>query len=174
MSQRDNILDIIKGIGILLVVFAHTHIGLINHYIYLFHMPLFFIVSGCMYAIGKGGTIKGKARSLLIPYFVFSFFSFAYWWLVESKFRPMPTAGIFGESFCEIGVVGQQFLNIFIACNGEQSFIYNVVLWFLPCLFVTHILRNALSDSMLAVSGGTCCPILYYKTLRNINFTFLC
>lgn len=172
-KQRDNVLDILRGIGMILVVFAHTYIGELTGKIYLFHMPLFFIASGCMYAIGKGGTIRGKARSLLIPYFAFSLLSFAYWWLIESRFRPMPTLGVFGEHFDFLGIVGQQFLNIFIAINGEKSFIYNVVLWFLPCLFATHCLHNNLKHRLL-IGGGVRCNLLYIKILWCKNVAVSC
>lgn len=46
IMQRDSQLDILKGIGILLVVFAHTCKGDASGYVYLFHMPLFFFLSG--------------------------------------------------------------------------------------------------------------------------------
>lgn len=42
--NRDKSLDIMKGIGILLVVFAHVYHN--SGIIYQFHMPLFFILSG--------------------------------------------------------------------------------------------------------------------------------
>ena len=41
MKQRAGYLDIAKGIGILLVVWAHAR-GPFSTYIYQFHMPLFF------------------------------------------------------------------------------------------------------------------------------------
>lgn len=43
-------LDILKGIGILLMVFDYVGWGMTIHtYIQSFHMPLFFIVSGFLY-----------------------------------------------------------------------------------------------------------------------------
>ncbi|MBQ7276495.1 MAG: hypothetical protein IJS58_04510 [Bacilli bacterium] len=41
-------MDIAEGIGILLMILGHVHISelVINHLIYAFHMPLFFIISG--------------------------------------------------------------------------------------------------------------------------------
>ena len=44
-KQRDAVVDIAKGIGILLVVYGHLH-NPINTFIYAFHMPLFFFLSG--------------------------------------------------------------------------------------------------------------------------------
>ena len=45
--ERDYRLDNAKAIGIFLVVFAHVmSTSTITNYIYLFHMPLFFFISG--------------------------------------------------------------------------------------------------------------------------------
>ena len=46
MNERLAIFDILKGIGILLVIVGHTFMKEIGPYILAFHMPLFFIVAG--------------------------------------------------------------------------------------------------------------------------------
>ena len=47
MSQRDITIDIAKGIGIFLVVLGHVPIPMwLVTPIYMFHMPLFFFLSG--------------------------------------------------------------------------------------------------------------------------------
>lgn len=70
-SNRDLAFDVLKGIGILLMITAHT-LGwkhFLYPYIYTFHIPLFFLVSGYLY---KPRTIqeqiKKDLRRLLIPY----------------------------------------------------------------------------------------------------------
>ena len=43
-------LDILKGIGIILVAVGHIYLNeKINHWIYSFHMPLFFLAAGWVY-----------------------------------------------------------------------------------------------------------------------------
>lgn len=43
----DNSITLTKGVGIILMVIGHSHCPqLLWNYIYMFHMPLFFIVSG--------------------------------------------------------------------------------------------------------------------------------
>jgi fucose 4-O-acetylase-like acetyltransferase len=88
--QRDNSLDIAKGIGILLVVLGHCLDGLVAsgffpstilwptlaiYLIYLFHMPLFFLISGHL-ASGKhrpaGTTIAKMLPTIVYPYFLWS------------------------------------------------------------------------------------------------------
>lgn len=78
MSARKRIeyVDVAKGIAILCVVAGHTFAAydpgsLQNKFIYSFHMPLFFILSGFFY---KPQEFKKafwkKVKSLLVPYFV--------------------------------------------------------------------------------------------------------
>lgn len=53
--QRIDDWDIAKGIGILLVVMGHLGIPpMLSNAIYLFHMPLFFILSGLLFAPKTG------------------------------------------------------------------------------------------------------------------------
>ena len=63
-------LDIAKGIGILLIVQGHVHnTPTIHDSIFLFHLPLFYTISGYLYNKNYTiiETIEKKARSLLIP-----------------------------------------------------------------------------------------------------------
>ena len=34
----------------------------------------------------------------------------------------------------------QQFINIFLAVNSANAYTYNIVMWFLPCLFVADLI----------------------------------
>lgn len=59
--------DISKGIGILLVVFAHLQIpGIILKFIFSFHMPLFVLISGYFF---KPEKLSGNVKKLLCCYF---------------------------------------------------------------------------------------------------------
>lgn len=74
-KNRDNTFDIIKGIGILLVIIGHlAHgYGVLIPIIYTFHMPLFFIVSGYFYKEkGVKELFKRDFRVLIIPYLIIS------------------------------------------------------------------------------------------------------
>lgn len=64
-KPRDEAIDALKGIGILLVLTAHSLGGGLGRFAYSFHMPLFFIVSGLFIA---GCPAKGRAE-------------FGSWWL---------------------------------------------------------------------------------------------
>lgn len=68
-KERSRSLDIAKGIGIILVVWAHAS-GPGSSWIYQFHMPLFFLISG--YLFNSRNTVKEfvirKVHSLYIPF----------------------------------------------------------------------------------------------------------
>ena len=68
-SKRLMYLDIAKGIGIILVVIGHTSSSL-TKYIYQFHMPLFFFISGFLFSKKKPvkNYVVKKIESLYIPY----------------------------------------------------------------------------------------------------------
>ncbi len=71
-NQRDIIFDVMKGIAILAMVAGHCFIPLkLHHFIYIWHMPLFFFVSGYFFK-DKPLTkvIMGIWRGLLVPYIV--------------------------------------------------------------------------------------------------------
>lgn len=68
-------IDLLKGFGILLMIIGHVHFSdAINHYIYSFHMPLFFIASGYLYKSSSLSITKyvlKQIKNLLIPYVFF-------------------------------------------------------------------------------------------------------
>ena len=124
-SGRSYSADILKGIGIFFVVWGHTTKDVhLSSWIYSFHMPLFFILSGIFF---KPEGWKKVFKRLIIPYLFFAVVSFLYWRFAEMKFRPLP------EGF-EINRHAWDIL------WQTESFRFNVPLWFLPCLFFTQII----------------------------------
>lgn len=77
-GQRDKKIDLLKGMGIILMVFRHTEAPL-SEFVLLFHMAVFFIASGYLFNQSKitdfrsliGYTFR-KIKSLWLPYFLFS------------------------------------------------------------------------------------------------------
>lgn len=74
MYNRNLSIDIVKGIAIILVIIGHSllakEVPFLRHFIFSFHMPLFFIIGGCFY---KPKNIKEQfikdTKRLLLPYF---------------------------------------------------------------------------------------------------------
>ena len=81
VKNRIEWIDYSKGILIILVIAGHAipefdlHLDYLAHFIYSFHMPDFFILSGYLFRYKKDiNTVefaKKKAKQLLIPYIIF-------------------------------------------------------------------------------------------------------
>ena len=73
-KNRIEWIDIAKGIGIIFVVLGHCVVktDLIHKFIFSFHMPLFFILSGYCFHAEKynkmSEVLKNRGKALLIPY----------------------------------------------------------------------------------------------------------
>lgn len=80
VKERDKSIDIAKGIGIILVVYAHL-VCPIKQEIYLFHMPLFFLLSGYFFSVKD--SLKKKTKALLFPFVLFYLLSFIYGYFID-------------------------------------------------------------------------------------------
>lgn len=83
--ERNETVDFLRGIAAVLMILGHSFIeypvnisdipwcAAINHFIYTFHMELFFVVSGYVYDCTQyGNFLKKKVHRILIPYVVFA------------------------------------------------------------------------------------------------------
>ena len=72
-SKRINYIDYAKGLAILCVLLGHMEIHpILKNYIYSFHMPLFFILSGYFMKRAKldKDTVIKNFKSIMVPYFI--------------------------------------------------------------------------------------------------------
>ena len=77
ISKRIEWIDVAKGICIVLMVVGHTRLpSIISNWIWSFHMPFFFFISGMTFKVGNYKSLNfflyRKLRTLLVPFFVFS------------------------------------------------------------------------------------------------------
>lgn len=136
--QRNTTWDVMKGIGIFLVVFGHVvHVPWLRTYIWGFHMPLFFFISGVLFNKDKYpdllSFIKNKCSKILIPYTLFYGITFMYWAFVERHYR--------GGDLTLLS----QFLGLFYGTYDVRFMFFNGALWFLPCLFSIELLYYFIS-----------------------------
>ena len=136
-TRRDTVLDITKAIGIILMVMGHLHFSedVFDKYIYAFHMPLFFIVSGMLFNQDKTlkNTIISRAKALLVPYVVFG--------------------GVYSAiSIAKSMLAGDADT---VASTLKVFFLYPVdkvpyesALWFLPAMFITSVAYAGLRKIM--------------------------
>lgn len=72
--------DVAKGYGILLVMLGHLEPGILEPYIYSFHVPLFFFLSGYVFNDKRsfGEFLLKKCKGILLPYFSFGLIIIAF------------------------------------------------------------------------------------------------
>jgi len=126
-------IDVFKGIGILAVVLGHCSPDSLAKYIYWFHMPLFFFISGYLYQpITSKDFLKKKTLRLLVPYAVF---------LV---LLGLPKVVLLLKQEPEAGPGGAaQLIGSFLYGGKEIGGIY-ATFWFITCLFFTQQLFHVL------------------------------
>lgn len=117
-------IDIAKGIAIFLMVMGHTTIPEFGtKFIWSFHMPLFFIVSGYLYNEEKNRDyflfFLKISRNLLVPYLFFSVINY-----IGFKF------------VCTPGCINVDIDKIY------QTGWLGIALWFVQVLFITELLYN--------------------------------
>jgi acyltransferase len=134
-------IDNLKAVAIFLMVLGHTNnsvafIPRLITYIYSFHMPLFFFISGMTFRPEKYQSLKEiiskKSATLLLPYFFFSFIGYGLYLINDYEHFSV-------YSFGEI------LFRIIYADTDLLAFTFDGPLWFLPCLFLVEIEAFAVS-----------------------------
>lgn len=130
--HRVDYVDMTKGIGMLTIVWGHIMLsGWSNNLVYSFHIPLFFFLSGLLFNVTKypslGSFIKRRIKTLLVPYFIFSFMTWVFWAVMN----------IITHSQVNLW---KPLLQTFIAQGSNGFMVHNVPLWFVTCLFVVELL----------------------------------
>ena len=126
-TKRLDYLDYAKGFGIILVVLGHIYdiSNPIKIWLYSFHMPLFFIISGLLIRYTNinerdmNGIIVSKFKSLIIPYIFFELVAI-FIWMCQNEFT---------LSALRWNVVD----SILMYCKAGTT-------WFLFALFVSEII----------------------------------
>lgn len=124
--MRQNWLDIAKALGIIAVVLGHSGNETAHHYLFWFHMPLFFIISGFLFkpiAMENGlSWIVKRSKQLLLPYFAFAITISLVFWLVDG-FPSMKDMVIQAARLVYSGNILAGPFTVF---------------WFIPCFFLTQ------------------------------------
>lgn len=132
MKKRIEWVDALKGFGIILVGLGHTDCpDSLMAWIYSFHMPLFFMLSGIMekakdYSWSE--WLKKKAKSLLWPYIFFGIIEVIFYIISEAAVHEL------------VGIKLLKKIAAIVYSNYIFDHNYTGVIWFLSCLFVTELL----------------------------------
>ena len=133
VKERNLSVDVLRGIGILLVVSGHASSGSSMNVFapYSFHMPLFFFISGLFFSDSKVdgvlSTIVKNTKSLLLYSTAFYIFYAGVCWVIT---RLGFTA--FSQPF-SLELI---FLNQFTTSGAYR---FTAAYWFIPCLFFVKL-----------------------------------
>lgn len=129
-TKRINEIDISKGIGILLVIIGHSlpEMSETREWIYSFHMPLFFLLTGLVINLPEKWDTKAqiaKERTLITNYMVWS----CVYWVFDFAIRYF---------------IMQKTSLISLLCRGYQTIcLYGInVLWFISTLIIGKLMTK--------------------------------
>lgn len=177
-------IDVIKGIGIILVVLGHTQRPeIVLKFIQSFHMPLFFIIAGFLYKRDKyiskfSMLIKTKFNSYIKPYIIIAIFCYIIYAII--------ICGI------KIGFGSEEYINRLIRyligliySRGTWYWMPQCSpIWFLTAIFVSNIifyfilenktlLKQLILLTFLLIISFILSKINFIKLPWNIDSAFL-
>lgn len=125
MDKRIEYLDIAKGILIITVILSHSP-WTFAQYMYWFHMPAFFMISGLLYR--DGIDFKKQLLKFYIPYFSFSVIDILFNFIIDPGTGSIRS---FATSFVNYIYSGKAVWGVF---------------WFIPVLFISKFIFSKLRD----------------------------
>jgi fucose 4-O-acetylase-like acetyltransferase len=168
---RETWIDVAKGVGIFLVVFEHVVRGLVaanvisatplfratDYTIYLFHMPLFFFLSGLTARLRfekrKRGPSLGRLLSLVYVYFFWSFAQLS--------------LQLFFYNYVNYPASPIDFVRILYAPTGQFWFLYALLL----CHLVFLMAASEIALMLLAVAVAVAIRYLQLSPLLIVSIT---
>lgn len=163
-SNRIKWIDVLKGIGIVSVVWGHTG----HPYAYLmffFHMPLFFFISGYLYRYNENESwlniIIKRLKHLLVPYsFYLIMITTVLYVLAALKDEPFTVTNV------KALLLGGSLL------EGPYG-----TFWFVTCLFTIQIVYDLLQrrlrhKSLIILFVIACYFFAYWESLYHQDFFF--
>ena len=132
IKPRINWIDTARFWGMFFVYIGHfgPEAGHIYTWVWHFHVPLFFFLSGCVENYNNRGfleNLRHKAIHTLIPFYFFGLISVVYAAIKENSYQVL-----------------QNNLEPLLLGGVRNSIVYGVGLWFLTCLFVIQIVFSLL------------------------------
>ena len=149
VAKRDITYDLMKGLAILAMLCGHCIIPNVLHsFIYIWHMPLFFVVSGYFYhQKSRTQCLKSSFFGLLVPYFITCGVALG----VSLVLSMDNSHKIF---FGTLGMSSEWF-----GSNAMVGYGGNGPLWFLMalfwCRFIYDTLQRFISNKYLFLFGGS-------------------
>ena len=160
VKERFEWVDQLRFIGIIAVILGHIA-SPFSSFIYSWHMPLFFMISGFFidHGINKSvlPVVRKDFKRLMIPYFIFSFLGLAIEWIKRIILKR--------EDLDFVHEVGSILFRMDYQSLQNH---YGFVLWFLPALFISKtlyliILRLPLIDWL---NGASVVLLMFWVSFK--------
>lgn len=163
--KRLDYIDAAKAFGMMIVMWGHIHFNDIsNDFVYAFHIPLFFALSGMVFIpekyVGFKDFVVRKVKSLLVPYAIYSVVT----WMIWAAFVLM--------THQPVDSIWAPLLETVIARGSEGYLVHNVPLWFVTCLFVVELTYYWISKlpDWLNIMIDVLLAVLAYFLVTYVNF----
>ena len=153
--------DMAKGYGIILMLIGHLHVNELMVWIYSFHMPLFFFVSGYLFSVKTSflDFTASKVRRMVIPYLFL--------------YIPMLLADLWLAGTLSWGQIFED-----LRLNLVQQ--RHSALWFLGCLIAMHFLfypivrfvRNRMAGTIISLLLGLVGVLFWRNGINNLFWNF--
>ena len=153
-AKRIDWIDMAKGYGMIAVIISHLCLGPLKLWLYTFHMPLFFFLSGYVFSNKDSFVVflKKKSRSLLLPYF---------------------SLGIPMVLFTVLFTVYKNTFSVEETIGLIKAFIIQKrvwTLWYIACLFFLNIIFYLITTfvkrkAVVGIIAGLCAVggLCYYR-----------
>lgn len=160
---RNECLDVMRGIGIILMLMGHIGFGMkFDIIIHTFHMPLFFFISGYFFSPRKYKSvfayISHNARTLLVPYVTFVLF-----------YQPL--------HYIYTGEYSFKYFFLSLISSNHNRIDVAGAMWFLLCLFsakVMFYLLNKIFHNRVSFFAAIIAVTLIGNYIRKICMLPLC
>lgn len=184
MGLRNEIIDIAKGLGIILMVIGHTPCPKYLHdFIYLFHMPLFFLLSGyCFnpkYLSDARVFLVRKIKAFYIPYIMWALLFLFLYNICFDLYIYSEKVSYYGVVFhpYTLEEIGEHALSILVSMTGHAPLLG--AFWFMHSILWGNIvffflLRAMKITRVVAILLGVSILFLYFKIeIPIIRFNYL-
>ncbi len=146
----------------------------VQEWVYSFHLPLFFFIGGLLYHQSSESItsyVKGKAKSLLVPFYAYGLGLLIYWLVFERYYRAST------QDFPWY----QSLYGLLYGGNGPNFWLrFGGAIWFLPCYFCAVLSYEAINRVavrrkhivLFLVMVASISAYMYNTTAQHMNLPF--
>ena len=158
-NSRLEYIDLFRAFGILSMIIGHVGFGKeINHFVHVYHMPMFFLISGYFFKSQPlTKLIIKRAKTLLLPYLFWGLLHIIIYFFTIGRIDVHAFYLMFWENTAESGIPIAGALWFLTAI-----FVSEVIFWFVQKIKANIIVETVISTA-IAVAGIACATYLPFR-----------